>query len=47
MLFVANIAVEEEVIAAAMAIALLILYLLAFDVPQHSTFNRSRAVILL
>jgi len=47
MLFAANIAVEQEVIAAAMTIALLILYLHALDVHQHSTFNRSRAETLL
>jgi len=47
MLFAANIAVEQDVIAAAMTIALLILYLHASDVHQHSTFNRSRAETLL
>jgi len=35
-----NVALEEEVIAAAITIALL-LYLHAFDVHQHSTFNGS------
>jgi len=47
MLLAADIAVEQEVIAAAMTIALLILYLHALDVHQHSTFNRSRAEALL
>jgi len=42
MLFAANTAVEQEVIAADMTTALLILYLHALDVHQHSTFNRSR-----
>jgi len=41
MLFAANIAFEHDVIAAAITIALLILYLHASDVLQHSTFNRS------
>jgi len=41
-----NIAVEQEVIAADIAIALLILYLFALDVHQHRTFNRSRAETL-
>jgi len=43
MLFAANIAVEQEVIAAEITIALPILYLRASDAHQHSTFNRSRA----
>jgi len=47
MLSAANIAVEREVIGAAITIALLILHLHASDVHQHSTFNRSRAEILL
>jgi len=47
MLFAANIADEQEVIAAAMASALLTLYLHALDVHQHSTFSRSRAETLL
>jgi len=47
MLFAANIAIEQEVIAADITIALLILYLHASDVHQHSTFNRSRAETLL
>jgi len=38
-----NIALEQEVIAAAITIAL-ILYLHASDVHQHSTFNRSWTV---
>ena len=41
-----SIALEQEVIAAAITTAL-ILYLHAFDVHQHSTFNRSRAAALL
>jgi len=41
-----NIALEQEVIAAAITIAL-ILYLHASDVHQHSTFNRSWTVTLL
>jgi len=41
MLFVANMAIEQEVIAADIVIALLILYLQAWDVHQHSTFSRS------
>jgi len=47
MLFAANIAVEQDVIAAAIMIALLILYLHASNVHQHSTFNRNRAATLL
>ena len=47
MLFAANIALEQEVIAAAFTIALLILYLHASDVHQHSTFNRNRTATLL
>jgi len=47
MLFAANIAGEQEVIAADITIALLILYLHASDVHQHSTLNRSRADTLL
>ena len=39
MLFAANIGVEQEVIAAHITIALLMLYLYASDVHQHSTFN--------
>ena len=39
MFFVANTAVEQEGIAAAMTIALLILYLHTSDVHQHSTFE--------
>jgi len=46
-LFAAGLAVEQEVIAADITIALLILYLHASDVHQHSTFNRSRAEALL
>jgi len=42
-----NIALEQEVIASAITIALLILYLYASDVHQHSTFNRSRTTTLL
>jgi len=45
--FSATIAVEQEVIAADITIALLILYLHALDVHPHSTFNRSRAETLL
>ena len=41
-----NIALEQELIAAAITIAL-ILYLHASDVHQHSTFNQSRAATLL
>jgi len=41
-----NIALEQEVIAAAITIVL-ILYLHASDIHQHSTFNRSRAATLL
>jgi len=41
-----NVALEEEVIAAAITIALL-LYLHAFDVHQHSTFNGSWTATLL
>jgi len=37
--FPANTAVEQEVIAATIAIALLILYLHASDVHYRSTFN--------
>ena len=44
MTFTANIAVEQEVIVAAITIAFL--YLHASDVHQHS-FNRSRAATLL
>jgi len=40
-------ALEQEVIAAAITTALVILYLHASDVHQHSTFNRSRAAALL
>jgi len=47
MLFADNITVEQDVIAAAITIALLIRYLHASDVHQHSTFNRSRAATLL
>jgi len=47
MLFAANIAVEQEIIAADVKFALLILYLHASDVHQHSTINRSRAETLL
>jgi len=43
----ANIAVEQEAIAAAITIARLILYLHAWDVHQHCTFNGSRAETLL
>ena len=42
-----NIALEQEVIAAAITIALVILYLHASAVHQHSTFNRSRTATLL
>jgi len=47
MLFAINIAIEQEVIAATIAIALLILYLHSSDVHQHSTFNQNRAETLL
>jgi len=47
MLFATNIAVEQEVIAAAITIALVILYLHVSDVHQHRMFNRSRAAVLL
>jgi len=47
MLFAANIAVEPEVIAATIMIALLILHLHASDAHQHSMFNQSRAKTLL
>jgi len=47
MLFAATIAVKQEVIAVDITIALLILYLHALDVHQHSTFNRSRAETLV
>ena len=43
MLFAANISVDEDVIAADITTALLVLYLHASDVHQHSTFNGSRA----
>jgi len=42
-----DIALEQKVITAAITIALLILYLCASHVHQHSTFNRSRAGSLL
>jgi len=42
-----SIALEQEVIAAAITTALVVLYLDASDVHQHSTFNRSRAAALL
>jgi len=41
-----NIALEQEVIAAAITIAL-IMYLHASDVHQHRTFNRSWTASLL
>jgi len=41
MLFAANVTVEQEVIAAAITLLLLILYLHASDEHQHSTFNRN------
>jgi len=47
MLFAANIALEQEVIAAAITIALLILYLHAANVHQHNTFSRSQAATLV
>jgi len=47
MLFATNIADEQEVIGAAITIALLILYLHASDVHQHHMFNRSQAETLL
>jgi len=40
-----NIALKQEVIAAAITITLIILYLHASNVHQHSTFNRSRAAM--
>jgi len=42
-----SIALEQEIIAAAITTALVILYLHASDVQQHSMFNRSRAATLL
>ena len=42
-----NIALEQEVIAAAITIALVVLYLHASDVHQHSTFNRSQTATVL
>jgi len=42
-----NIALEQEVIATDITIALLMLYLHASDVHQQSKFNRSRAATLL
>jgi len=42
-----NIALEQEVIAAAITTALVILYLHTSDVHQHSTYNRSRSAVLL
>jgi len=47
MLFAAHIAVEQDVIAADITIALPPLYLHASDVHQQSTFNRRRAETLL
>jgi len=47
MLFATNIAIEQEVIGTAISMALLMLYLQASDVHQHSTFDRSRAETLL
>jgi len=41
MLFAANVAFEQDVIAAAIMIALLIPHLRVSDVHQHSTFHRS------
>jgi len=46
-LFTTNIAVEQEVIGAAITIALGVLYLHASDVHQRRMFNRSRAENLL
>jgi len=43
MLFAANIAIEQEVIEAAITIAFLILHLHSSDIHQHRTFNRNRA----
>jgi len=43
MLYAANMATEQEIIAATITIALLILYLHSLNVHQHSTFNGSRA----
>jgi len=40
-------ALEQEVIAAAITTALVILHLHASDVHQHSLFNQSRAATLL
>ena len=45
--FAASIAVEQDAIAAAIAIALLMLYLHASDVHIQSSFNRSRAATVL
>jgi len=42
-----NIALEQEVVAAAITTALVILYLHASDAHQHSTFNRTQAAALL
>jgi len=42
-----SIALEQEVIAASITTAFVILYLHASDVHQHSTFNQSRAATLL
>jgi len=47
MLFADNVTVEQDVIVAAITIALIILYLYASDVHQHSTFNRGRAATFL
>jgi len=48
MLSAPNIAVQQDVIEAPITIALLILYLHASDVHQHSMFNhRGRAATLL
>jgi len=47
MFFTANIAVVHEVIGVAITIALLILYVHASDVHQHSTFTQSLAETLL
>jgi len=41
--FAAHISVEQEVLPADITTALLVLYLHASDVHQHSTFNGSRA----
>jgi len=45
-LSIPSVALEQEVIAAAITIAL-ILYLHASDIHQHSTFNQSRIATLL